>query len=310
MRRQIVKTSTDIQPYKIDLPNSNITRLIKSNPIYELFITHGYLRMDDEISVFDVGGSLKHGFQPKLLDIYRNVVDCSGEIEGREIKDDEIICCLGKWVDPDNDFGYPCIIMINPTTGLFETSIPKGKSGTTNVGEIDISKVCVVDYDKDSGVIPFTDLCDKIGSDREDPLNYEKLLELTSNEPRNDELIERWREYNRLLTSGEKIRLLPMVTLQLSDGPFVVYPPTFGYALNRATPLASVNMQRKDIELDLPGEIMSKVLRMITNISWPTVDEIEDNRDLIEYSEYIYNALDYLGFDFFPEFYRDLSEVV
>lgn len=191
---------------------------------------------------------------------------------------------------------FDVILQVDTETGLFSTGLVKN---------IDISEVCILDYENND-FIPFTDLCENMGT-REDEINYRKLSKVTNRD--NDQLIARWKNFNRSLTSGEESWLLPVVTLQLSDGSlYTVYPHSFGYALNRNTPFAFVNMQRSIIEVNIDRRTLSKVLDIIIDVSWPSIRDIEENLYLVEDLLYIANALNFLWFDFFPEFYQKLSE--
>ena len=123
--------------------------------------------------------------------------------------------------------------------------------------------------------------------------------------------MERVEEFSKSISNGEESWLLPVATLQLSDSSlYVVYPPSFGYALNRNTPFAVVNMQRSVIEVDIDRRTLSKMLEIITRVPWPTFRDIEENLFLVEDSLFIQNALDFLGFDLFPELYQRLSQIV
>lgn len=253
MEMENVRTSRDIQAFYAGSEYlAKTLSQLPQNSHYIFYMSRGYTRINGNVRNVEISTALSEGAEPKFLDLWTNVIDCSGEVQGIEIRENEIICAMGFYKRRD-DFGLT-LCLVNPKTGLFRIGSDEDNA--------DVSQVCIIDYENNT-TIPFTNLCSRLGTGREDPYDYDKLMELVSDNPRNGIFIERRRKFNRLIASGEPSWLMSEVTLQLSDGLFTVYPHSFGYALNRDTPLAVVGMRREMIELDITTHTLSKVLEMI-----------------------------------------------
>lgn len=302
------QTSRDI---RIELRNAPemeeiVDELVElpQNSNYVFFITYGYIMEEGATVRIKVSEALSQGLQPKFLDPWKNIVDCSGEIEGIRIREGEIICGWARQRHRNGSVG-DAFCQVDPQDGLITSLHYLNR----NLKGVDVTQVCIVDYENND-VIPFTDICPRLGSGREDPFDYDKVSYAVDDRGQFMwELLDRQKAFAKSISTGKRGWLLPEVTLHLSDGPFVVYPPAFGYILSRSTPFAAVNMRRETIQLDITTEVFSKVIEMITSMVWPALEDVENNHYLIEDSLYIYHALDYLGFDLFPELFQRLSQI-
>ena len=61
------------------------------------------------------------------------------------------------------------VFKLDTETGLFQTGL---------VSDIDVSEVCILDYDN-STVVPLTGLCSSMGTGREDLIDFHKLCAMS-----------------------------------------------------------------------------------------------------------------------------------